>query len=185
MKRALEVCGPPEPRERAPGYATLVRTIIDQQVSVQAGASIWRKLEEGVVDISPEGVSRAGADKLRSCGLSRPKARYALCLAEAIIDRSLDLDGLDGLTDKDVMKALTSVTGIGRWTAEIYLMFALGRDDIWPGGDVALAASAERLMKLERRPTISELDEVAERWRPWRTTAALVLWHYYKRAPLG
>ena len=185
MKMALDMCGPPEPRTRAPGYATLLRTIVDQQVSVQSGAAIWRRLEEGIEDITPEGVTRAGTDKLRSCGLSRPKARYAQGLADAIIDGSLDLDSLDTLNDEDVMIALTSVTGIGRWTAEIYLMFALGRDDVWPGGDVALAASAGRLMDLDKRPTISELDEIAERWRPWRTTAALVLWHYYKRAPLS
>ena len=185
MKNALDLCGPPEPRTRAPGYSTLLRTIIDQQVSVQSGAAIWRRLEEGIEDISPEGVTRAGADKLRSCGFSRPKARYAQCLADAIIDGSLDLDKFDALNDEEVMKALTSVTGIGRWTAEIYLMFALGRDDVWPGGDVALAASAERLMVLGKRPTIAELDEIAERWRPWRTSAALVLWHYYKRAPLS
>jgi len=185
MKLALETCGAPEPRGRAPGYATLVRTIVDQQVSVQAGASIWRRLEEGLGAVTPEAVIEAGDDTIRSYGLSRPKVRYARCLAEALSDGSLDLAGLDKLNDAEVMKALTAVTGIGRWTAEIYLMFALGRDDVWPAGDVALAASAERLMKLDQRPTIGELDIIAERWRPWRTTAAVMLWHYYKRSPLS
>jgi DNA-3-methyladenine glycosylase II len=185
MKRALETCGRPEPRGRAPGYATLLRTIVDQQVSVQSGAAIWRRLEEGIAEITPEGIIKAGDDTLRACGLSRPKARYARCLADAIVEGSLDLDSLNSLSDAEVMKALTAVIGIGRWTAEIYLMFALGREDVWPGGDVALAASAERLMELEKRPSIDELDQIAERWRPWRTTAAVMLWHYYKRAPLG
>jgi len=185
MKLALDTCGAPEPRGRAPGYATLVRTIVDQQVSVQAGASIWRRLEEGLGAVTPMAVIEAGDDTIRSFGFSRPKARYVRCLADALTDGTLDLDALDKLDDADVMKALTAVTGIGRWTAEIYLMFALGREDVWPAGDVALAASAERLMKLDARPSIAELDVIAERWRPWRTTAAVMLWHYYKRAPLS
>jgi len=184
MAQALEVCGPPEPRERAPGYATILRIIVDQQVSVQAGASIWRKLEQEISNITPQTVLDAGEDTLRACGFSRPKVRYARCLADVIIDGTLDLGSLSSLTDENVMKQLTSVTGIGRWSAEIYLMFALKREDVWPAGDVALATATERLMGLDHRPDVAELDSIAERWRPWRTSAALVLWHYYKRAPL-
>ncbi len=185
MKHALELCGVPEPRGRAPGYATLLRIIVDQQVSVQSGAAIWRRLEQGIKDISPEVIIQSGDDALLACGFSRPKARYARCLADAIVEGSLDLDNLGKMNDKDIIEALTSVTGIGRWTAQIYLMFALGREDAWPTGDVALAAAVERLMGLDRRPTFEELDEIALRWVPWRTAAAVMLWHYYKRAPLS
>jgi DNA-3-methyladenine glycosylase II len=184
MKRAYDLCGAPEPRVKAPGYKTLLRAIVDQQVSVQSGAAIWQRLEQGMPVISPVRVLDAGDDKLRSFGFSRPKARYARCLANAIVGGDLDIDGLDALSDTDAITALTSVIGIGRWTAEVYLMFALGRQDILPAGDVALAASAGRLMDLAERPDIKQLDEIAYRWKPWRTSAALMLWHFYKRAPL-
>lgn len=185
MKKALDVCGVPEPRIRPPGYATLLRAIVDQQVSVQSGAAIWRRLQEGMVNITPEHVIEAGDDTIRSFGFSRPKARYARCLAHAIIDETLNLDALGAQSDQDAIAALTSITGIGRWTAEVYMMFALGRSDIFPAGDIALAASVERLMGLMERPKIKTLDEIAERWKPQRTAAAVMLWHFYKRAPLG
>ena len=185
MKRALEAHGAPEPRIKPQGYPTLLRAIVDQQVSVQSGAAIWQRFEQGMEEISPHSIIDAGDDVLRSFGFSRPKARYARCLADAIVAGTLDLDRLGTLTDQQAIAALTSVTGIGRWTAEVYLMFALGHDDILPAGDVALAAAVKRLMGLDERPSIKQFDDIAGRWKPWRTAASLVLWHYYKRAPLG
>ena len=184
IARAIELAGPPAPRQLEAGIATLLRIIIDQQVSVQAGRAIWKRLEEGLSgNISAKSVIMAGDEKLKSCGLSRPKARYALCLAEAIEQGMLDLDALPSLSDGDVNKQLTAITGIGRWTADIYLMFALGREDIWPSGDLAVAEATKRLLGLDVRPTPTEMDVIGERWQPWRTDVAVLLWHYYKRVP--
>lgn len=182
--RAHEVIGTPQARDRSSGFASLLRIIVDQQVSVQAGAAIWRRVEEGVGDCTPENVLKFSDEKLRTFGLSRPKAKYAICLAEAITSGSLDLQALENAESDEVRKQLTAIKGIGRWTAEIYLMFALGRADVWPAGDLALAEAAKRLLKLDARPTPDQLDEIGERWRPERTTAAVFLWHYYKRMPL-
>lgn len=152
---------------------------------MQSGAAIWKRLEEKFTEISPDSILAADVEALRGCGLSRPKVRYAHCLAEAIAGGGLALDELRVLSDEAAICALTSVVGVGRWTAEVYLMFALARPDVWPAGDIALAASAQRLLELEQRPDQARLREIAERWRPWRTTAALVLWRFYKRVPLG
>lgn len=184
MKRAYALCGAPEPRVKTEGYASLLRAIVDQQVSVQSGAAIWRRLEEGMAEITPSAIIDTDDNKLRLFGFSRPKARYARCLAEAIMEGRLDLAAVRDLHDNEAISALTSVTGIGRWTAEIYLMFALGRPDILPNGDIALATAAQRLFELPQRPNPTELAEIAERWKPWRSTAALMLWHFYKRNPL-
>lgn len=180
MKKAYLSAGAPLPRTRPDGFATLIRIIVDQQVSVHAGRAIWRKLETGLGTVTPKTVLEASDDTLRGGGLSRPKVRYSRALAHEVVENGLDLEALRSADDVTVMASLTRVTGIGRWTAEIYLMFALGRPDVWPAGDLALAVSAQRLMQLETRPTPKEMDEIAERWRPWRSTAALMLWYYYR-----
>lgn len=184
MARALVDVGFPEPRDREAGFANLLRIIVCQQVSNEAGAAIWRKLHARLVDVTPEKVGRVRETTLRDCGLSRPKVRYAKALARAITKEGLDIEGLAEAPDEDVRARLTAVTGIGAWTADIYLMFALGRPDIMPGGDLALAVAAERLLGLNARPTPVELEALAERWKPYRTAAAIMLWHYYRRAPL-
>lgn len=183
VARAHKIIGSPPARYRESGFATLLRIIIDQQVSVQSGAAIWRRVEEGLEDCTPDHVIKIGDEKLRTFGLSRPKARYAMCLAEAIVNGDLDLDGLEAADNNSVREQLTAITGIGRWTAEIYLMFALNRPDVWPAGDLALAEAAKRLLKLDQRPTPDALDEIGERWRPERTAAAVFLWHCYKKLP--
>jgi len=118
-------------------------------------------------------------------GLSKAKARYARLLAEAVEDGTLDLGELDRLDDNAARAALMRVKGIGRWTADIYLMFALGRPDVWPVGDVALAAAAERLLELPARPDHARMEKLAEGWRPWRTAAAVMLWHFYRHPDPG
>ena len=184
IARAHKLIGTPPARDRDGGFGSLLRIIIDQQVSVQAGAAIWKRVDAGLIDCTPENVMKAGEDALRSFGLSRPKAHYVTCLAEAILSGALDLRELEK-ADNDVVRAqLTAVKGIGRWTAEIYLMFALGRADVWPAGDLALAEATKRLLNLENRPTPDELDVIAERWQPERTAAAVFLWHCYKKLPL-
>lgn len=184
MAMAVADVGYPEPRDRDAGFASLLRIIVCQQVSNEAGAAIWRKLEGRLVDVTAEKVIRTRVATLRACGLSRPKVRYAKALAQAITKDGLDIDALASAPDDEVRARLTAVIGIGKWTADIYLMFALGRPDVMPGGDLALAVAAERMMGLSGRPTPVELEDIAERWKPHRTAAAVMLWHYYKRAPL-
>ncbi len=185
MAGAIEDQGFPEPRDREPGFATLLNIIICQQVSKEAGAAIWGKLEKRLGEVSPDKVRRTRETTLRACGLSRPKVRYAKALAQEITSGALDLDNITEKSDEEIMEALTSVIGIGVWTAEIYMMFGLGRPDIMPGGDLALAVAAGKLIGLKERPSPKELVEIAERWRPHRTAAAIMLWHIYRRAPIG
>ena len=186
MARAYQAAGVPASRKRPPEFASLLRIIINQQVSVQAGQAIWRGLENGVKAITPGAILEVSVENLRGYGLSRAKAVYAKELAGAIKDGSLDLDGLKRLDDDEVLDQLTRIKGIGRWTAEIYMMFALGRPDIWPAGDLALAVAVERLLGLAERPGPKKMEAIAEDWRPWRTSAAVMLWHYYNHAgPMG
>ena len=184
MARLHGAVGAPRSRKRSPGFGTLVRVIVDQQVSVQAGAAIWAKLEQGLGVVAPETVMSAGDAKLRDCGLSRAKARYVACLAAEIVEGRLDLVALGRKRNDEFIRArLTAVPGIGDWTADIYLMFALGRADVWPAGDLALAVACQRLLALKERPSPKDMIGIGERWRPWRSVAALMLWHFYKRVP--
>ena len=171
--------GYPEPRIRERGYETLLRTIVGQQVSVAAAASIWRKLEAAVgVGIVPDALTGASDEALRGAGLSRQKASYARSLAEEITSGRLDLATLPE-DDEEAITALTAIKGIGRWSAEIYLLFAEGRPDIWPAGDLAVQIALGRLKGLETRPSEKLTRELAESWRPHRGAAAIFLWHHY------
>ena len=171
--------GYPEPRIRERGYETLLRTIVGQQVSVAAAASIWRKLEAAVGEgIVPEALIAASDDALRAAGLSRQKASYARSLAEEITSGRLDLATLPE-NDEEAVTALTAIKGIGRWSAELYLLFAEGRPDMWPAGDLAVQIALGRLKGLETRPSEKLTRELAESWRPHRGAAAIFLWHHY------
>lgn len=171
--------GYPEPRQRPTGYDTLLRTIIGQQVSVKAAASIWRKLEAGLGDLTkPETILSSNEDILRSFGLSRQKQSYALSLAQLVVDGALDLHNLPK-DDEEAITLLTQVKGIGRWSAEIYLLFAEGRPDIWPAGDLAVQIEVGRLLGLAERPSERMVRAVAENWRPHRGAAAVLAWHHY------
>jgi len=184
LSEARQHIGTPPERHLEPGFATLLRIIVDQQVSVASGRAIWQKLMQTVDGVTPEKIDAASPETLRSAGLSQPKTRYAQCLSTAVLSGDLDLDGLQTLPDQKVMDELTAITGIGRWTAEIYLMFALKRPDIWPVGDLALAEAAKRLLKRDARPDQPEMEKIGARWKPYRTAAAVFLWHYYKKAPV-
>ncbi|RIA37742.1 DNA-3-methyladenine glycosylase II [Hephaestia caeni] len=177
---ALARAGYPEPRIRERGYATLLRTIVGQQVSVAAAASIWRKLEEQVGDLTdPAAIAAAADEALRAAGLSRQKAGYARSLADEVISGRLDLEHLPG-DDEDAIKALTRIKGIGRWSAEIYLLFAEGRPDVWPAGDLAVQIEIGRILGHPERPSEKALRTLAEGWRPHRGAAAIMAWHHYK-----
>jgi len=182
MARAFRLAGAPTPRRRPPGFASLLRIIVNQQVSQHAGQAIWRRLEDGLGGVSAKVVLARTERRLCALGLSRAKARYARALAGMVVGRELDLAGLERLDDDGVRAELTRVPGIGPWTADIYLMFALGRPDVWPAGDLALAAAAGRLLGRRRRPTPEELEAIGHAWRPWRTAAAVMLWHFYRHA---
>jgi DNA-3-methyladenine glycosylase II len=171
---ALDATGPLPLRRRAGGFSDLLGAIVSQQVSVASANAIWSRLEAaGMTD--PARVASAGDDALRACGLSRQKARYAQALAAA----GIDFDGLQALPDEDVVAVLVAVPGIGRWTAEIYAMFSLGRADVFAPADLALQESARLLFALETRPTERALRAMAADWSPWRAVAARLLWAYY------
>ena len=177
--RVLETHGRPEPRISERGYETLLRTIVGQQVSVAAARSMWTKLTANFG--SPpdlKALSVASDELLRESGLSRQKAGYARSLAVLVLSGELDLSHLPE-DDEEAIALLTQVKGIGRWSAEIYLLFAEGRGDVWPAGDLAVQIEIGRLLGMEDRPSEKQLRELAEAWRPHRGAAAVLAWHSY------
>jgi DNA-3-methyladenine glycosylase II len=174
---ALEETGPLPLRRRADGFPALLSAIVSQQLSVAAAAGIWAKLEAAGAT-TPEGLEALDDDALRACGLSRPKIRYARALAEA----ALDYEGLRRMPDEEAIARMVAVPGVGRWTAEIYLMFSLGRADVFAPADLALQESARLLFELPERPAPKPLAEMAQAWSPWRGVAARLLWAYYRVA---
>lgn len=184
LAQSLAAIGPPPPRAIARGFVGLLRIILGQQLSVASARAIWERLEAEIGEPDPRAVLRLADRDLAAIGFSRQKMRFARALAEAVESRRLDLDALSEREDKDAMAALTAIEGIGPWTAEIYLLFALGRPDVMPAGDLALLVAVQRLKRLPARPKPRELIEMAEPWRPWRSVAARFLWHYYRNAPV-
>lgn len=179
IARTLSVVGYPEPRLRERGYTTLLRTIVGQQVSVHAAAAVWRRLEEKLGEGCPhETLLGTDFDDLRACGLSRQKQGYARSLAELVQSGEIDFHNLPD-DDEEAITLLTRVKGIGRWSAEIYLLFAEGRPDIWPAGDLAVQEAVKRILGLAERPSEKETRALGEKWRPYRGSAAIFAWHSY------
>jgi DNA-3-methyladenine glycosylase II len=177
--RALERVGVPEPRISARGYATLLRTILGQQVSVSSAQSVYAKLTALLGDIDdPRRLIACDEEALKGCGLSRQKLGYARSLAGLVASGELDLSRLPE-DDEAAIAELVRIKGIGRWSAEIYLLFAEGRHDIWPAGDLAVQIEVGRLMGLAARPSEKETRAIAEAWRPHRGAAAIFTWHHY------
>jgi DNA-3-methyladenine glycosylase II len=175
----LEKHGMPEPRASEQGAQTLLRTIVGQQVSVAAARSMWAKLEAAFG--SPPVLKKllaASDEELRAAGMSRQKSGYIRSLAELVLSGELDLDNLPA-DDEEAIALLTRIKGIGRWSAEIYLLFAEGRADVFPAGDLAVMVELGRLMGLAEKPTEKQLRELAEAWRPYRGAAAVLAWHSY------
>lgn len=177
FKAALAETGPLPLRRREDGFPALLSAICSQQLSVAAAGGIWARLEAAGAT-SAQGLMALDDEALRACGLSRPKVRYARALAEA----ELDYEGLRAMTDAEAAEALVALKGIGRWTAEIYLMFSLGRADVFAPGDLALQEAAKVLFDLPARPDPKALAVMAEAWSPWRGVAARLLWAYYRAA---
>lgn len=177
--RTIAAVGYPEPRIRDRGYQTLLRTIVGQQVSVAAANAIWTRLETQVGGgLQPEAIARASDETLRLAGLSRQKAAYARSLAEHVASGMIDFERLPE-DDEEAIRQMTAINGIGRWSAEIYLLFAEGRPDIWPAGDLAVQIETGRLLGLAGRPSERETRRLAEAWRPYRGAAAIFTWHSY------
>ena len=175
----IEKHGRPEPRRSDAGAHTLLRTIVGQQVSVAAARSMWAKLEAAYG--SPPDLKAllvASDDELRLAGISRQKAGYARSLAQLVLSGELDLHALPA-DDEEAIALLTKIKGIGRWSAEIYLLFAEGRRDIWPAGDLAVQIEIGRLLGLDGKLSEKRLRELAEAWRPHRGAAAVLAWHSY------
>ncbi len=184
MAQAIEAVGYPDERIRDRGYRTMLRTIVGQQVSVAAADSVWRKLEALLGEtIPPEELLASEFDALRACGLSRQKQGYARSLCELVTAGEVDFENLPA-DDEEAIAALTRIKGIGRWSAEIYLLFAEGREDIWPAGDLAVQVGMGKLLDLPDRPSEKETRELAEPWRPHRGAAAVFIWHYYQNPAL-
>ncbi len=171
---ALRLTGTPPLRRRPDGFANLLSAIVSQQVSTHAARAIWGRME-GAGLTTPEAVLAADDETLRAPGLSMQKMRYARALAAA----GIDFDALRDMPDADVVKVLVEVPGIGRWTAEIYAMFSLGRADVFAPGDLALQEAARRLFDLAERPREAPMRRMSEDWSPWRSVAAGLLWAYY------
>ena len=176
---ALTLIQPLPTRRRPAGFEHLAKIIVEQQVSLASAEAIWGRLSGAVAPFIPERMLEHTEEELRALGLSRQKARYCRALAEDILCDRLQLDVLHDHDDETVLTQLTSVKGIGRWTAEIYMISCLGRTDVWPAGDVALQTAFGHLKKLPTRPDAAKMDELAEPLRPYRTVAARILWRYY------
>ncbi|MBM3490935.1 MAG: DNA-3-methyladenine glycosylase 2 family protein [Alphaproteobacteria bacterium] len=180
FRRVLRLYGPPPERRRPPGFGTLLRILVAQQISTAAADGIWRRLEIGITPLNPERVLAFDIQGLRGFGLSLGKARYAQAIAQALLDGTLDLEAVATADDEAAIALLTEVKGIGRWSAELYLLIALARPDVWPAADLALMTAAQRLKALPLRPDTKAMTAMAEAWRPWRAHAARLLWHYYR-----
>lgn len=180
IARQYAACGLPPVRRRPAGFAGLVHIIAAQQVSAHAARAIIGRLEAAARPLTPKAFLALDEAALKAIGLSRQKVRYARALAEDVLAGRLDLDGLARLDDEAAIAHLVQAKGIGRWTAEIYLLFALGRPDVWPADDLAVQVAAQRLKGLPERPGRAEMQEIAAPWRPHRSAAARFLWHFYR-----
>lgn len=180
LSGAIKLAGLPAARSMEPGFATLIHIIVDQQVSTAAGAAIWAKLKKAAGGrVTPRGLLALGEDGLRANGMSGPKTRYSLGIAEAAADGKLNFRALARASDEDVRATLTAFKGIGNWTADIYLLFGMGRPDIWPVGDLAIQHAIRMMHELDDRPEPDVCETLGEPWRPYRSSVAIFLWHYF------
>jgi DNA-3-methyladenine glycosylase II len=177
--RILEISGPPQFRRRRNGFGTLLHIILEQQVSIDAAAKMYHRLVGLCRPLGPESFLALEDATLRSCGFSRQKVGYARDLAAAVASGRFDFDRLAAADDESALAALLAIRGIGRWSAEIYLLFALGRADIWPAADLGLQVAIREQLALGSRPTELDLRRRGEAWRPWRSVAACLFWQSY------
>jgi DNA-3-methyladenine glycosylase II len=179
LARLVSRLGSPPLWARAPGFPTLVHIILEQQVSLASARAAYNKLAVAAGSLSPGRFLEFSDTELKGFGFSRQKTRYCRVLARAILNGDLDLTALEAETDQTVRAGLTAIKGIGPWTADIYLLMALLRPDVWPAGDLALAVSIQKIKGLPDRPDTAAMNRIASRWSPWRAVAARILWHDY------
>ncbi len=182
FRAILDRAGAPRFRRRRNGFATLLHIILEQQVSIDAAAAMHRRLSGLCLPLAPGPFLALDDATLRSCGFSRQKMDYARRLAKAVDSGALDFEQLDSAPDDDALAELVSLKGIGRWSAEIYLIFALGRADVWPAADLGLQLGIMECLGLDSRPSERALREMGERWQPWRSVAACIFWQSYLHA---
>ena len=179
----VALVGYPEPRTAPGGFPALLSIIVNQQISKEAARAILGRLEALMPGTRAEDLLAQPDSALQDAGLSRPKIRYARGIAESIASDAVRPDAFPDMADAEVIAALTSLKGIGLWSAEIYCMFSLGRPDLFPGEDIALQEAMRRLKGLDERPRPKQARLLAEAWSPWRSAMAVFLWHYYRGAP--
>ena len=179
LGRVVSRLGPPPMWDREPGFPTLLFIILEQQVSLASARSAFAKLNARLPSLNPTSFLTLDDRTLKEIGFSGQKGRYCRELARTVADGDLRLEELASQPDDVVCAELEKVVGIGPWTSCIYLLMVLRRPDIWPPGDLALAAAAQDLKGLDHRPPPRELEAIAEQWRPWRSVAARILWHHY------
>jgi DNA-3-methyladenine glycosylase II len=185
VARALARIGYPEPRVRHPGFATLLRIMVAQQLSTRSAAAIWARVEQACPPlVTAERFLALDEGAFKTIGFSRQKMTYGRGLAEAIAGGALDLEALATVPEEAAIEAISALPGFGRWSAEIYLLFALGRADVFPADDLALQVGMQRLKRLDARPNRKLMDQLAEPWRPVRGCGATFLWHLYGTATL-
>ena len=179
----LQLVGYPPPRIRPAGFETLFSIIVSQQLSTHAAAAIMGRAKALLPELQPQAVLDLPEGTLREIGLSHRKVEYATGLSQAIISGVFNPEALDQLDNENVTKEITALKGFGPWSAEIYLMFSLQRQDVFPSGDLALLVGLQKLKGLEEKPTPQQAQKLIEHWSPWRTAGSIFLWHYYHGAP--
>jgi DNA-3-methyladenine glycosylase II len=179
INNIVSTLGSPPLWRREPGFSSLVYTILEQQVSLASAKAAYDKLLRAVGTLTPETFLRLDDSELRFAGFSRQKTNYCRILSHQIVRRELDLVALNDKSDDDIRDALTAVKGIGKWTANIYLLHSLGRPDVWPTGDLALRVAAMEILGMADRPSEQRLQTLGDEFRPWRSVAARVFWHSY------
>ena len=183
VRQALLQVGYPAPRIRAKGYETLLSIIVGQQISTQAANAIMRRLRDRLPELTALSILGLSTDQLREAGLSARKVEYAQGLARAISENRFNPEDLTGMDDAQAIAEISALRGLGVWSAQIYLMFSLQREDVFPRDDLALQVALQRLRKLSDRPTPKLAEQQVELWSPWRSAGSLFLWHYYRGAP--
>ena len=180
LQDVFAIAGRPPLRKRAGGFHGLARIVVSQQLSVASAAAIWNRVEAAFDPFHYDTVLAERAPKFRRTGLSRPKIKTFRTVARAVRDKHLDLDALHDMPADEAHAALTAVSGIGPWTADIYLLFCIGHADAWPAGDLALQEAIRLAFKLRKRPDAKRMQKLAEAWRPLRGIAAYLFWSYYR-----
>lgn len=182
LARVVTAYGPPPLWARPTGFATLVRIILEQQVSLASARSVYERLERSLGRVTPERVCAGGVHALKGAGFTRQKASYVHDLAENVRSGELDLRALSRMGAAESRARLLAVRGLGPWSADIYFLMALRHPDIWPQGDIALADAMHRVKGLRKRPSHERQRRIAAEWAPWRSVAARILWHHYLRS---